>query len=107
MYLHKLDLSVQADNSKLASFYVHELEEISEQIAEEIESYDGFPIGDLTESMLVPQAEAMEEAITTGEARQSFKRLIDTCNGCHAATEHGHIRITHFTNYPFNQEFSN
>jgi hypothetical protein len=106
VYLHKLDLSVQAENEKLISFYLHELEELSEEIVAEVDSYDGFPVGELTESLLIPQIEAMEKANEMGDTRMSLASLIDTCNVCHEATDHGYIRITKAGSNPFNQDFS-
>ena len=106
VYLHKLDLSVQAENEKLISFYLHELEELSEEIVAEVDSYDGFPVGELTESLLIPQIEAMEKANEMGDTMMSLSSLIDTCNACHEATDHGYIRITKAGSNPFNQNFS-
>lgn len=106
VYLHKLDLSVQAENEKLISFYLHELEELSEEIVGEVDTYDGFPVGELTESMLIPRIEEMEESLEGGDVSASLTRLIDTCNACHVATDHGYIRITKVGSNPFNQDFS-
>ena len=106
VYLHKLDLSVQAKNEKLISFYLHELEELSEEIADEVDTYDGFRVGELTETMLIPKIEAMQRAAEEGDVAASFMRLIDTCNACHKATDHGYIRITEAGGNPFNQDFS-
>lgn len=106
VYLHKLDLSVQAENEKLISFYLHELEELSEEIADEVDTYDGFPVGELTESMLIPRIEEMEESLEGGDVSASLTRLIDTCNACHVATDHGYIRISKAGSNPFNQDFS-
>ncbi len=47
---HKAELAVDHENRPLAGFYAHELEETLEAV-EEIESYDGHPIGELAKAM--------------------------------------------------------
>ena len=101
VYLQKLDLSVQSSNAELAAFYLHEIEEVSDTIAKKAGDYNGFPVGKLTESMLMPQIELLEK--NTDEA--GVLRLVDTCNACHVATDHGFIRISRSRENPFNQEF--
>src|SRR6056297_3621081 len=66
-YAHKLQLSIEAGNAQLADFYLHELEETSEYVAEEIESYDGHAVGALMASMLLPALERLEEPLKSGK----------------------------------------
>ena len=103
LYLHKLDLSVQAGNERLAGFYLHELEEIGKKISAEVASYDGFPVGELTRSMLLTQLEELENGAS--DLADGVTMLIDTCNACHEATDHGYIKITSASVNPFNQDF--
>lgn len=105
-YLHKLDLSIQANNLQLAGFYQHELEEVTEEIIDDVPEYDGFAIAELTKQMLMPRVESLEKELVTGGAASAELRLmIDSCNACHAATEHAFIRITEAQSNPFNQDF--
>ena len=106
VYLHKLDLSVQGNNTELAAFYQHELEEVTEEIVDDVPEYDGFAISELTSQMLVPRIESLERALASGgDLRKEMQLLISTCNACHAATDHGFIKITSATSNPFNQDF--
>lgn len=108
-WTHKLGLSVEAENMELADFYHHELEEAAEDLIESIAFYKDKPIAQLTESMLVPMLDALEDALEEGnwsEIRSAYTAVITSCNACHAATNYGFIVVTPgFGNNPFNQEF--
>ena len=85
---------------------MHELEEAVEEVVDDIESYDGFPVGKLTASMMPGPIEALENAVEQGgDADKAMDRLVQACNACHASTDHGYIRITRARNNPFNQSF--
>lgn len=107
-FSHKAALSIDAENRQLADFYVHELEEMLEQ-TESIESYDGHPIGELAGAMLRPAVEDLEEALDEGEwpaVNSAYDSMIDSCNACHQATEHGYIKIERSSQNPYMQDFS-
>lgn len=108
-YTHKLQLSLEARNARLADFYLHELEETAEYIAENIESYHDRPVGALVQNMLMPQIERLEDAVGEREWAESdtrFADLLRACNACHMATEHGFIRLAPAKGNPFAQDFS-
>lgn len=109
-WTHKLGLSVEAQNTELVDFYHHELEEGIEELMETIKEYDGFPIADLAGSFMIPAIESFEDAMDTGDwelIRDRYRVMIQACNSCHVATDHGFIKITDgFGNNPFNQDFS-
>jgi len=111
-YTHKLQLSIEAGNAQLADFYLHELEETSEYVVEEIESYDGHAVGPLMASMLLPALERLEKPLKSGApdawpaVEQRFGEVIRACNDCHVATDHGYVRITPAASNPFPQDFS-
>jgi hypothetical protein len=95
-FTHKLALSVDARNAELAGFYLHEVEEVAESIRDEVPDYEGFPIGPLVGSMLVPYLERLEEALEAPEwqsAEQTLGLIVDGCNACHQATDHAFIVI--------------
>ncbi len=103
----KTGLAIQGRNQPLASFYVHEIEEVIERL-EEIESYDGHAIGSLVKSVLVPPFEALEETVKAGDwdgANAKFDQLLAACNTCHDSTDHGYIRIQRSAENPFMQSF--
>jgi len=106
-FSHKLNLAVEHRNTTLASFYAHELEEIIEQ-AEEVESYDNYPVGAMVKSMLVPAFEKFEDALDDGDWNTisgRFDSVVEACNACHAATAHAFIRVQRNAFNPFMQSF--
>ena len=106
-HLHKLDLSVQAENAELAGYYIHELEELVEELAQAGVVYEGHQVGTLTESMLTPAIEALESALETGDnADAAVGGLVAQCNACHVATERPWMKIERARSNPFNQDFS-
>ena len=99
--------SVQAGNRKLADLYLHELEEVAEETAEDVETYEGAPVGQLVNTLLLPAIEAAEARLEDNPAdRGAVAGLIDTCNQCHQSTGHAEIRIVPATVNPFNQDFA-
>lgn len=109
-WTHKLGLSVEAQNAELVEFYHHELEEGTEELIATIKEYDGYPIAELAETMLLPQIKAFETAEESGDwnqISQAYQTIITSCNSCHQASAHGYIKIVDgFGNNPFNQDFS-
>lgn len=108
-YSHKLYLSGKAKNWELADIYSHEIEEISEMIAEGNFMHDEVNLSRLMDSMLLPQIEEMEDAIDSENSKQfeaQFSTLIQTCNQCHQASDYGAVNISIPDNNPFNQDFS-
>lgn len=109
VWTHKLGLSIEAENMELADFYHHELEDATEDLIDSIPEYKDIEIARLTETMLVPILEQLEDALEAGnwsDIRSNYSALITSCNACHAATGYGYIKITEgFGNNPFNQSF--
>jgi hypothetical protein len=105
-FLHKLDLAVQADNAELAGFYIHELEELAEGIADSGVVYYGHEVGALTGSTLPPAIEAVEKALEAGgDADSAVAALVEQCNACHEATDRAWLKIVRASGNPFNQDF--
>lgn len=107
-YSQKLILAVANENEPLADFYLHEMEELAEEIEREVPEYEGHPIGELTRTMLVPPIEAVEEPLPGGDwerASAHLEELVQSCNSCHEATDHGFIQITAEPVEAFNQDF--
>ena len=106
-FMHKVGLSIAAENNKLAKFYVHELEEAIEEIME-VESYDDYPIGQLTKSMLLPVFSKLDEKIESADlkiADEGYEALINACTSCHIATKHEFIKIQRNNTNPYLQSF--
>lgn len=106
-FLHKTGLSLDAENLKLASFYIHELEESIEAL-EEFGQYKNYPIGDLAESKLSPGIEILEDSVKAGNLKQAwpaYEALAGRCNSCHQATDHDYIVIKYNKDAPYMQTF--
>ncbi|QQO57123.1 MAG: hypothetical protein N838_31010 [Thiohalocapsa sp. PB-PSB1] len=104
---HKAGLAIDSRNQPLASFYMHEIEEVIEKL-KTVESYDGYPIASLVQSKLMPSFEKLEQAVTAvdwEDADSQFEKLLASCNTCHQATEHSFIRVRRTTANPFMQSF--
>jgi hypothetical protein len=106
---HKLGLSIQAKNQPAASFYITEIDEIVAIVRDEFPTHDNLQIATLANAMLVPSIDPVKKAlggknwvVTTA----AYNKLVDSCNGCHSATNHGYLKITAPTGNPFNQTFS-
>ncbi len=106
-HTHKLQLSLDHGNTALAAFYVHEVEELLEEL-QGVEEYDGHPIGQLAGAMLVPVIGRLETAVDGGNvdaAHRELDALISACNACHIATNHGFIVIARNSANPYLQSF--
>jgi hypothetical protein len=107
-HVHKLGLALQAKNTALAGFYFEEVEETAGIIQKKFPTYDKMAVGQLMSAMLVPSFAPLEKAIKTSNwalSNSGYTKLIDSCNGCHAAAQHNFIKITAPTQNPFNQSF--
>ena len=107
-FMHKAGLSIRGGELELADFYLHEIEEVLEEVAE-IESYDGQPVGQLSTAMLGPSFHELEEAVDSGNpeaALSAYQVVIQTCNACHVVTQFGFIEIAdRSTENPYMQLF--
>lgn len=110
---HKLALSADAGNAPLTAFYVHESLEQLRAIQRAAPEYENLPIAVLIERLGLP-AYASLQAATAPDAPAASReallagldRVVQSCNECHAVTQHGFIRITRGTEAnPFNQSF--
>jgi len=110
---HKLALSIDADNPELARFYAYESKLQLERTQEEVPVYNGSPIAILIDRFALPPLAVLSDLLTKTPTEhdraalmEALDRALDRCNGCHAATDHGFLRVTRGTGVnPFNQDF--
>ena len=106
---HKLSYAIEFENKALVDFYIHELEELTEEIIDARVVYHDYPVWELTESMLEPSIDQLEDAVELSDwnmVRDQFRILINSCNSCHASTGYPEIIITDRSeSNPFNQRF--
>lgn len=109
----KLGYALEARNRPLADFYLHELEEVYEELSR-VEEYEGMPIAQPAGVILVPALEELASfldrsdpwAEDPGSPWRAYEALIEACNRCHLATEHAFLRIVPARGEPpFNQSF--
>ncbi len=108
-HMHKLGLAIQAKNTALAGFYLEEIGETSAIIQRKFPTYDKVAVGPLMNAMLVPSIAPLDKTIKASNwalSNAGYTKLVDSCNGCHAAANHNFIKITAPTQNPFNQSFS-
>lgn len=108
--VHKLSYSIDSENEDLADFYIHELEEATEEMIHAQVEYHGQPVGELAKTMLLPVIEELEDALESGNwrlIREQHSMLVLSCNNCHIATGYESIVIRERADVnPYNQDFS-
>lgn len=95
-FSHKLYLAGINENWELADFYTHELEEVSEELIKGKVIHDDYNLSNLSESMLLPKIEKVEESIRKKDQvlfLDNYELMISSCNLCHQATKHEFIKI--------------
>ena len=105
---HKLNLSIVAENAELSAFYLHEVEEVLEQIEALFPNHDGYPVGEMVTAFAMRALDPVDVAVASGNwtfASQSYGRFVESCNACHGATGHPFIVIKMSSMNPFNQDF--
>lgn len=80
----------EAQNWPLADYFLHELEELIEDIEDLHPEYHGVPVAALLAEMTRPAVDHLEEAVDR-ENREAFERAYDqltvACNACHVASD--------------------
>jgi hypothetical protein len=95
-YHQKLWASARAGNAELAAFYLHELEEAMEAIADADIEEDGIRLTPHMNSYGLGMVEAMERTLASEGVEAllaTLPVLVNGCNGCHSVTGHGFIVI--------------
>jgi hypothetical protein len=109
-YMDKLYFAGKANNKQLINYYIHELEEILEEIAEEDPTYDEIALGKLALQYGVTALENLEDKLLSGDSAKfatAYTLLMGACNGCHKSSNKGFIIIKKPTSPAFtNQDFS-
>jgi hypothetical protein len=95
-YHQKFWLSTRAGNSELAGFYLHEMEEAMEEIADAGIMENGLDLSALMRSHGLGVVEHLERTLMEkgmDALREEASMLPGSCNSCHAASGYGFIRI--------------
>jgi hypothetical protein len=98
-YADKLYFSGKAKNWELANWYRWKLEAAALPVIEgrvEPYRYEGYDAQPLMKAMLIPAVRSVENAVkkqSDTEFHKAYAALVQTCNGCHAATQHAFVKI--------------
>jgi len=92
----KLGLAGKVENWALAGYYFKELKLGFAVVSRAIPRWKGLPVPDLFEAALNQSFAVLDFAIKAGEPRQfaeSYDKLTQGCNNCHATAEHSFVVI--------------
>ncbi len=95
-YFNKLWFAGNNANWELASFYVHEIEEVFESIEGAQVVDEGKDISALVKMMAEPGIKSLEEGIgqvDTSAFKENYMIMMNACNSCHAVAGHAFIQI--------------
>jgi hypothetical protein len=86
----------QTANAQLAAFYLHELEEAMEEVAEAKIMDDGIDVSQAMRTYGLPALAELErllkeEGVQAMHAKGAI--MTNACNACHQATQHEYIRL--------------
>lgn len=94
IHMDKLYWAGKAQNWPLAAFYAHELNETLETITKAKIVDEGVNVSALANPMLSGALGGLETATKAKKGFEAaYTATVQACNGCHAATKHGFIRI--------------
>lgn len=106
LYMNKLFFAGTVQNADLRDFYIHELEEAMEEIAEAKVIDDGVDISQNIEMFGLAQLEVFEKAIAENPTQftESYNAFVNSCNSCHVASKYPFIIIKEPTNPVFDNQ---
>ncbi len=111
IYTHKLSLSLDAGNKELGAFYFHESLALLDEIQEKVPEYEGIPVAVYVDRYGLPAYEGLRQELRKSEIdrnalNKGMDAVIKSCNTCHAASQHGFIKIKRNSVNPFYQDFA-
>ncbi len=93
----------EAGNWPLADYFLHEFEELVEDIEELHPTYRGIPVAEMLAEMTTPAVERMEDAVAAGDRAAfaaAYDQLTMACNACHVAADRAAIVVQRPTSPP-------
>ena len=95
-YANKLYFAAEAGNQPLAEFYLHEMEEVMEDVVKAGIIDEGIQVSEHMKAYGLSYAKNfLAEVRSEGLANftGTYEGLIANCNSCHTVTEHSYIKI--------------
>lgn len=105
---HKTALAIDHQNSKLADFYIYELNSSVKKLLE-VDLDHGIPVGLLVKTTLSPTLKDLEQTAALSDWKASssaLDNLIQSCNECHQISDHDFIVIERRQDNPYLQSFA-
>lgn len=97
VYSNKLWFAAQSGNELLTRFYLHEIEELMEAIAEADVSKNDHDVSALMLQMGLSTVEGLEASGVLWEVstyEEGYQTLMNACNGCHIVSGYGMLEMT-------------
>ncbi|HEY7297408.1 MAG TPA: hypothetical protein VH684_05660 [Xanthobacteraceae bacterium] len=92
----KLGLAGKAENWALAGYMYQELKQRFGVVGRAVPRWKGLPVPDLVDAAMGQVWPVLDFAIKAGEPRQfmeSYQKLTQGCNNCHATADHAYVVI--------------
>lgn len=106
LFMNKLYFAGIAGNAELRDFYIHEIEEAMDEIAQADVKEDGVDISQNIEMFGLAQIEVFEKAIAENPEQftEAYNAFVNACNSCHTASKYPFIIIKEPTNPVFDNQ---
>lgn len=106
LYMNKLYFAGINGNDELRDFYIHELEEITEEIEDGEVMHEGVNISQNMQMYGSAQLKAFEEAVADNskDFKSAYNGFVNACNSCHTASKYPFIIIKEPTKPVFDNQ---
>ncbi len=94
LFMNKLYFAGINNNEPLRDFYIHEMEEIMEKIAEGNVEHEGVDISANIKTFGLSQLELFERALESDRMfEEVYSEFLNSCNSCHIVSKYPFIKI--------------
>lgn len=106
LYMNKLYFAGINQNEALSAFYIHEMEEVMEEIVSAKIMDEGVDISMNTQLFGLNQIENFEKQLAdkSTDFKSNYALLVQSCNNCHSASKYPFIVIKEPTNPVFDNQ---
>ena len=110
---HKLQLSIEANNPQLASFYLQESFHIYEEVQSKLPVYEDIPVAIYLDRFALPTYQPLRQFLSAKpknidptQGTRMLNTIIEGCNKCHQVSHFGFVKIQSNSHNPYLQDFS-
>jgi cytochrome c553 len=95
----------KAGNAEMVDYQIHEIEELVEELKPAAPHENGIDVVERLETDILTGLEDVEKAVDASDPQAfeaSYRRVMNSCGGCHHNTGHGFIKpkIPDYNPYP-------